>query len=411
MKTTELLSIGVGVVGILVAAAALTAGPLDPPAGPIAPSYKTLTEVEPRTAINGANTPGDADSTFKITQPGSYYLTQSHVTKPGAFIGLEIASSNVTIDLNGFTLSGGGGGATRPGILATAFAENVTIRNGSVIEYQSSGIELLTATNVYLEGLTVKGSNNGGYRLNGAFRISRCIAHNNSVVGFDLSGPGVIQDSVANLNGGNGFQLSTNASALSCNANGNSQRGFESSQASLTNCSASNNNVGFQASSSALVGCIATNSVTHGISLSSSTATGCSASHNVQSGFNLSASNMSNCVSNNNNLHGVTTSYDSVIRDSTFMYNGVIGVGAGIHVAGDGNRIEGNNCGFQDVGVHVTIGGSYIARNTCRGNQTNWTVVAGNACLVVNATNSGAINGNAGGSSLGSTDPNANFSH
>ena len=62
------------IVGACVVAAATMvsfAGPLDPPAGPVASTYKTLTEVEPRIAINATNTPGDADSIYKVTQPGS----------------------------------------------------------------------------------------------------------------------------------------------------------------------------------------------------------------------------------------------------------------------------------------------------------------------------------------------------
>ena len=58
-------------VGGAIAALAL-AGPLNPPAGPVTSTYKTLTEVEPRIAINLTNTPGDANSVFKITQRGSY---------------------------------------------------------------------------------------------------------------------------------------------------------------------------------------------------------------------------------------------------------------------------------------------------------------------------------------------------
>ena len=48
---------------------------LDPPVGPITSTFKTLTEVEPRIAINATNTPGDADSIYIISQPGSYYMT------------------------------------------------------------------------------------------------------------------------------------------------------------------------------------------------------------------------------------------------------------------------------------------------------------------------------------------------
>ena len=50
-------------------------GPLTPPAGPVASSMKPLSEVEPRIAVSAANTPGDGANLFRITQPGSYYLT------------------------------------------------------------------------------------------------------------------------------------------------------------------------------------------------------------------------------------------------------------------------------------------------------------------------------------------------
>ena len=67
----------------------VTAGPLSPPAGAVAPTHKTLTEVEPRTPINSTTTPGDANSTFKITQPGSYYLVGNLVGSSGRH-GIEI---------------------------------------------------------------------------------------------------------------------------------------------------------------------------------------------------------------------------------------------------------------------------------------------------------------------------------
>jgi hypothetical protein len=411
MKKNEILSVAIGFGGLLIAAAALTAGPLDPPAGTIAPTYKTLTEVEPRTAINLTNTPGDSDSTFKITQPGSYYLTQNHVTRPGAFIGIEIAASNVTIDLNGFMLSGGGGAATRPGIHAGMSVENITIRNGTIMEYQATGVELFIAANTCLENLTTKACSNGGYRVNGAFRISRCIAISNSVAGFVLSGAGTIQDSVANLNGGVGFQISGSASAISCNAVGNTSKGFELNRASLTNCTATNSPNGIQAYASTLVGCVAASCTENGFFIEASTATTCTAMQNNHSGFRLSASAITQCLSNNNGQHGVTLNYDSVVRESTFTYNGTNSVGAGIYITGDGNRIEGNNCGYQDIGIDADASGNFIARNTCRGNSTNWSLVTGNICFVVSASPSGAINGSSGGSVPGSTDPNANFSY
>ena len=102
MKRTPLLATAALT---LAAAGLLFAGPLDPPAGPVTSTYKTLTEVEPRIAISATNTPGDADSVFKITQPGSYYLT-GNITGVVGKHGIEIAVSGVTLDLGGFDLVG-----------------------------------------------------------------------------------------------------------------------------------------------------------------------------------------------------------------------------------------------------------------------------------------------------------------
>src|SRR5262245_60152694 len=101
-------SIVLGAAAAIGAIAAITlgvSGPLDPPAGPVGPTYKTLAEVEPRVAISAATTPGDADSVFRIGQSGSYYLT-GNVTGISGKAGIEIAVGGVTVDLMGFELAG-----------------------------------------------------------------------------------------------------------------------------------------------------------------------------------------------------------------------------------------------------------------------------------------------------------------
>src|SRR5262245_38895983 len=91
----------------VVAASAIlsVAGPLDPPAGPVAGTYKTLGEFEPRTRLSAATTPGDSDSVYRITAPGSYYLGEN-MAAPAGKAAIEIASSDVVLDLGGFTLDG-----------------------------------------------------------------------------------------------------------------------------------------------------------------------------------------------------------------------------------------------------------------------------------------------------------------
>ncbi|QOI99958.1 MAG: right-handed parallel beta-helix repeat-containing protein [Phycisphaeraceae bacterium] len=130
------------------AAAALTggllvAGPLSPPNGPVASTYKTLADVEPRTPLSPATTPGDNDtspSVYRITQPGSYYLTADLVA--GASHGIEIASHNVTIDLNGFSIRGSST-PNRSGIYGNLHQlRNVEVRNGSIRDFARAGVDL-----------------------------------------------------------------------------------------------------------------------------------------------------------------------------------------------------------------------------------------------------------------------------
>src|ERR1051326_7927174 len=127
MKRARIASIVIAISGLAVSAA--LAGPLNPPGGPVSSSYKTLSEVEPRIAINATNTPGDSTCTYLITQPGSYYLT-GNVTGASARSGIKIAASDVTLDLNGFTLTGVSGSYVAIGVVGAP--ANVTVMHGVV---------------------------------------------------------------------------------------------------------------------------------------------------------------------------------------------------------------------------------------------------------------------------------------
>ena len=99
---------------------ALSQGSLTPPGAPT-PTMKTLTQIEPRTAIASAVT---------ISVPGSYYLTNNIAVAGGDAI--TIAASGVTLDLNGFTVSSTAPGATGTGILISGNRRNITISNGFI---------------------------------------------------------------------------------------------------------------------------------------------------------------------------------------------------------------------------------------------------------------------------------------
>lgn len=117
MKATALC------VSLVALSSVASGGPLSPPNGAVQPSGKTLVEVEPRRAINATNTPGNANADFRIVNSGSYYLTQNETIQANNHV-IEIAASDVTVDLNGFTVVGPIG--------VGAVVSNVTIRNGTV---------------------------------------------------------------------------------------------------------------------------------------------------------------------------------------------------------------------------------------------------------------------------------------
>src|SRR5262245_39350080 len=128
---------------ILLASVLITyAGSLTPPAGPIVPTMKTLTEVEPRTPIGLTTTPGDPDSLYKITQPGSYYLT-GNVQGVAGKMGIEVVASHVTIDLRGFEMVGVAGSLAGIDINNGAAGNliGITVRDGTLRGWGSDGIK------------------------------------------------------------------------------------------------------------------------------------------------------------------------------------------------------------------------------------------------------------------------------
>lgn len=400
-------------VASLALTAALSAGPLDPPAGMIV----STPGPEPRIAINATNTPGDANSLFRIDSPGSYYLA-SNITGVSARHGIEIAASGVTIDLNGFDLIGVPGALD--GISTSALSlNNITITNGSLHSWPGDGIDLLNlaAFNCRIEGVSSSDNLGSGIIAGGASAVIHCAARNNGVVGIATGSGCTLTSCVASTNGTHGFSIGLDATALNCTAHNNLSSGIiTGAGASLTNCSTSGNGAtGITASSgSTLNACVALTNTGTGISMSSGcTATACSANSNF--GIGISANNgcaILDSAARSNTLHGIVANADSLIRGNISSSNGTSSVGAGIQINGLGNRVESNSCTGSDIGIEVTAAGNLIIQNSCAHNTVNnWSIVANNKCLVILGVNAGIITGDSGGSSPGSTNPNANYTY
>ncbi len=193
----------IAVVAILVILAVLPwtagAGNLNPPGAP-ASSMKTLSEVEPRTAISAATT---------ISVPGSYYLTGNLLVSSG--VGITVAADNVTIDLMGYALLGSG--SATDGIHLGS-QNNVEIRNGTVATFTDDGVE----TDIGGPGnnhrvINVRVLSNGGkgiYLYGEGNTVKDCIVHGNSSTGINVHTVSIIKNNVVHGNGGTGIRVDGN---------------------------------------------------------------------------------------------------------------------------------------------------------------------------------------------------------
>lgn len=158
---------------VATATAALAQGSLTPPGAP-GPTMKTLDQIEARIPLGTPNQ--ISTSTLTITAPGSYVLMGPVEVATGS--GIVISTSNVTLDLNGFTVSSTNtSGNTDHGIALTGTNSifNVSIANGFIagsytVAFDgtatgtgfSTGISGGSARNVQIARVSVRGARRGG---------------------------------------------------------------------------------------------------------------------------------------------------------------------------------------------------------------------------------------------------------
>lgn len=384
-------------VSALVGALISRAGPLDPPAGPVASTYKTLTEVEPRIAINATNTPGDADSLYKITQRGSYYLT-GNITGVVGKHGIEIAASGVTLDLNGFDLVGVASMGAFDGVSVTVDGlRGISVLNGSARNWGDGGVDL-------------------GFLSRGC-RVEGVLASGNAGTGIISSIASTVTNCTSVFNGQRGIRASNSSTISNCSVESNTGSGIEVNHGcTISNCSAYfNTAIGILAGLSCTVdNCSAYQNTGNGIQLGESgVVTVCSVQSNTGIGINTgNGCIVSNCAASNNSGDGIRCSSRCTIRGNTCTSNRLSGLTAAIRVFGSQCRIEGNTCTDSDRGINTNFSGNIIIRNTCSGNEINWAITSGNFYGPVVAPPQGeGFLGNTSPGGLGSTDPNANFSY
>lgn len=154
-RRTLITAAGLGTI-----AALAKAGPLNPPAGAVASTGRTLDEVYNKIP-GGDGRIAISTAPFSINSPGSYVVT-ANLSAAGTV--LTISADNVTVDLNGFTL-------TNTGTLTSTVAINgvrkhVTVRNGACAGGAHTIGNTNTPADVLLEDLTITDGKLSGISLN-----------------------------------------------------------------------------------------------------------------------------------------------------------------------------------------------------------------------------------------------------
>jgi parallel beta-helix repeat protein len=353
-----------GGAAIALCALAGARGPLDPPSGPVAPTGKPLSEMEPRTAVNSTNTPGDSSCKFRIATSGSYYLTEDVVVaaSDAGMSGICIEVQSVSVDLNGYRVRG-----EEPNLygiwfrfdLASSHPGNLTIKNGVISGFGSSGIRAEFAYGSHYSGLHVynTGTTSGSQ-------------------GAIITGNGcAVEDCEVTSNGGGGIGSQDGCTIVRCTAHGNSGAGIRTGNGcTVSQCTSSNNG----------------GAGGHGIWLQTSsgdgngsTVTNCTFSFNGGSGVLADQGcTISGCTAFQNDAAGITVSNGCTVLGNTCMRNrGPNSDAAGILVPEfrSGSRIEGNNTRENIVGIRVLGSHNFVVRNSSgSGGETAFDIASEN---------------------------------
>jgi hypothetical protein len=159
---------------------------------------------------------GKTGSSFPITisQPGGYKLAGNLVVSDPATTAIVVNAANVTIDLNGFVVSGPNlcdlntktctlKTPSAHGISMNVGTHSLTVRNGTVRGF--SGIGISGGDSVRIESVTVAHNAAGGIALNAGAVLDRVIANYNGFYPYAARpainiADGVVSNSTATYN-------------------------------------------------------------------------------------------------------------------------------------------------------------------------------------------------------------------
>ena len=249
--------------------------------------------------------------------------------------GIDVASDNVTIDLNGHALVGVAN--SLDGITVNGTRTNIAIRNGTVRNWAGNGISANSAGDgASYSDLEVNNNTGSGLFVGSRQRLTRINSHNNGIHGIVSGDACIIANCIVSQNGNDGIQAGNRCSIMDCTADANGSGAVGSGivadlRAVVKNCSVAENRL-------------------HGIFVG----------------------NDAMILSNHSNHNGLGAAGDGIQFGATSLVQGndaSSNTGDGIHAATGSNlsRID-SNLADTNTGWGIHAGADYIIRNTANGN-------------------------------------------
>lgn len=353
-----LLGLSAGLLGVAALSRGAQAGPLNPPAGPIGSTGRTLLEIEPRIAVN--TLPGNASNMHVISQSGNYYLTGDITRTATGKSGIYINADHVTLDLNGFAIVGNRAsfGGIDSGIEINGSHTGVTIRNGVVRDWPFYGLIGYGLRNRF-EDLRVENNGGGGLEVFAPFSlVHRCIVQNVPELSICAGHGAVITECVV-MGGNRGITTGEGSIVRDCTVFG-AETAIEISSGIVERCTVRCTNV----------------AQARGIVCVQST--------------KIEGNNVMACAGT-----GIIAQ-----RGSSVVNNIVQSCGVGIEASGFGtgavgafvNRVQGNTLSANTFGIRAQNGGTMVVGNAVSGSGAqSYVLAAGNPTGTVRSDPAAAV--------------------
>ncbi|MCK5529509.1 MAG: right-handed parallel beta-helix repeat-containing protein [Kiritimatiellae bacterium] len=375
----------VSLVVILVAGIVFGQGSLTPSNAPSA-TMKTLQQVEPRIDLAMVEPLFGYD--HYIGTSGSYYLSSNvSVTNTS---GILVNAKNITLDLNGFTVSRASGSGGN-GIEISSLATGCTVRNGSIKGF-ASGI-YGQAENSLFKDLSISECLTYGVNGFSYAQVIDCVVFDNSGSGISMREGSVISGCDVNNHQGTyaifansrsvitkcivsdnicsyGVYVSLHSKITDCNIFRNTGQGIYAKSGSyISDCVVSTNgNIGIYGGDNVTVlDCTSINNQGTGISLSSGgVISGCTSSDNQDDGIRtLDGARVSGCIFSGNRGHGMIAGDGANISSCASIDN------QGYGILGSAGSVISKCNAYTNNGTYGIYGAKGSLISACSANYNN----------------------------------------